>query len=164
MDAGSNVRHKQNLVGTLMHQLAHMGSAMLVRTGLDFRDVGLCVRMPIASHQYYIRLWLPDRQLADLRLLTLVRPYPNPTDPPPRYKQVRKAIRLGAKEDVNARDTYHLQKGETPLYRAAQAGHDQVLRDLVEAGADVDATDDVQGRTAICTGALHGRRLCRQPN
>ena len=36
-----------------------------------------------------------------------------------------------------------LQKQNTPLLLAAQQGHDNVAHVLIEAGADIEATDDV---------------------
>ena len=39
-----------------------------------------------------------------------------------------------------------LQDGETPLYVAAQNGHDKVVRFLLEEGVDVTAKTKVSGR------------------
>jgi hypothetical protein len=49
--------------------------------------------------------------------------------------------------NVNARD-----HGQTPFLRAAQNGHLQVMRLLMEHGADIDAQDD-DGRTALMIAA-----------
>ena len=37
------------------------------------------------------------------------------------------------------------QNGRTPLFGAAQNGHDKVVQLLVKAGADKDASDEVKG-------------------
>lgn len=52
---------------------------------------------------------------------------------------------------VNARDC-----NGTPLIHAAQLGHLDVCRTLLQAGADVTATDDIESDTALHSAASHG--------
>ncbi|KAK4108786.1 ankyrin, partial [Canariomyces notabilis] len=46
--------------------------------------------------------------------------------------------------------------GRTPLLLAAAAGHDAVVRGLINAGADLNHKDSVYGMTALHTAAAHG--------
>src|SRR5215469_2405187 len=57
---------------------------------------------------------------------------------------VTNALKHGAV--VDARDICEVTRGRTPLMRAAEAGHVAVVQTLLEAGADLNATDDPGGR------------------
>jgi ankyrin repeat protein len=51
----------------------------------------------------------------------------------------------------------YLQDGRTPLYCAAQKGHDKIMEMLVQAGADVNAANKV-GMISLCT-SVRVRRI-----
>lgn len=57
-----------------------------------------------------------------------------------------------------------LYKGEwdgwTALHRAARGNHPEVLRLLINKGADVDATDSTHGSTALHFAAFKGSQDC----
>jgi ankyrin repeat protein len=69
--------------------------------------------------------------------------------------QVLALIREGA--GVNARGVTY---GNTPLMAAASRGHTDLVRTLIEKGADVDGTDNA-GRTALMEAAFEGSTTAR---
>ena len=66
-------------------------------------------------------------------------------------KSVRKLLRKGY--EVNATD----YSGTTPLQSASAFGHLQVVRILIEAGADVDQINPFNGSTALHAASLFGK-------
>ena len=61
-------------------------------------------------------------------------------------------ILLGSGQNPDVKDTY----GRTPLWHAAQNGHMIVTKQLLAAGANVNASDDYTGRTALYAAARGG--------
>lgn len=66
---------------------------------------------------------------------------------------LRILLRAGA--DVNARNKF----GVTPLHKAMSFASPVVVGDLLEAGADVNATEDADKRTALHIALVFGRNL-----